>query len=119
MSGGWRFGRQDADGIVKHWRPDGDGGVEVRISQDVAPLLDRNRAMANHNDGYTKSREMRRVASIPAIVRQKWLIEEGWDCMSTHDPDVARKLMLKLNDPDYAYLRTAEGRLGVSNGVLR
>lgn len=113
---GWRFGHQDKDGIVKHWRPDGSGGVEVRISQDVAPLLDRNRAMANHNDGYSESREMRRVASVPAIVRQKWLIEEGWDMM---DPAHLDKLARKLNDPDWAYLRTAPGKLGVSNGVMR
>lgn len=116
---GWRFGKQDPDGIVKHWRPDGDGGIEIKISQDVAPLLDRNRAMANENDGYSASREMRRVASIPAILRQKWLIEEGWDCMDTHDPDVARKLMLKLNDPDYAYLRTAGGNLGMVGGRMQ
>lgn len=115
----WRYGHTDADGIVKHWRPDGAGGVEVRISQDVSALLERNKAAANHNDGYTQSREMRRAASIPAIVRQKWLIEEGWDCMQTHDPDVARKLVQKLNDPDWSYLRTASGRLGVSNGVIR
>ncbi len=113
---GWRFGHQDKDGIVKHWRPDGSGGVEVRISQDVAPLLDRNRAMATHNDGYSESREMRRVASVPAIVRQKWLIEEGWDMM---DPAHADKLARKLNDPDWSYLRTAPGRVGVSNGVMR
>ena len=113
---GWRFGHQDKDGIVKHWRPDGSGGIEVKISQDVAPLLDRNRAMANHNDGYTESREMRRVASVPAIVRQKWLIEEGWDMM---DPAHSDKLARKLNDPDWAYLRTAPGRLGVTNGVMR
>lgn len=116
---GWRFGKRDADGIEKHWRPDGNGGIEVRISQDVSGLLDLNKAMANENDGYSKSREMRRVASIPAILRQKWLIEEGWDCMDTHDPDVARKLVLKLNDPDYAYLRTAEGRLGMVGGVMQ
>lgn len=113
---GWRFGHEDNDGIVKHWRPDGDGGVEVRISQDVAPLLERNRAMATHNDGYTESREMRRVASVPAIIIQKWLIEEGWDM---RDPANADKLAAKLNDPDWAYLRTAPGRLGVTNGVMR
>jgi len=116
---GWRFGHRDWDGIVKHWRPDGDGGIEVRISQDVSAILDRNKAMANHNDGYTPSREMRRVAFIPAIVRQKWLIEEGWDCMNTNDPDVAKKLVGKLNDSDWAHLRTAPGRIGVSNGVIR
>lgn len=112
----WRFGNYDANtGVRKDYRHDGEGGVIIRTSQDVAPALDRNRAMANHNDGYSPSRELRRVASIPAMVRLKW-IQEGWDCL---DPANQHKLAQKLNDPDYAYLRTAEGRLGISNGVMR
>jgi hypothetical protein len=35
------------------------------------------------------------------------------------DPAHADKLARKLNDPDWAYLRTAPGRLGVTNGVMR
>lgn len=113
----WRFGNYDAfTGVRKDYRHDGNGGIEVRMSQDVAPLLDQNKAMANHNDGYSQSRELRRVASIPAVVRLKWINEDGFDCM---DPANQDKLARKLNDPDYAYLRTAEGRLGVSNGVMR
>lgn len=113
----WRFGNYDAaTGVRKDYRHDGNGGIEVRMSGDVAPLLDQNKAMANHNDGYSKSRELRRVASIPPIVRMKWLTEEGFDCL---DPQHQDKLAKKLNDPDYAYLRTAGGRLGVSNGRMR
>lgn len=112
----WRFGHQDQDGIAKLWRPDGNGGIEVKITGDVAPVLELNKAMFNHNDGYSKSRELRRVASIPAIVRQKWLIEEGWDCL---DPGSVKKLAEKLNSSDYAFLRTASGHLGVSNDRMR
>jgi hypothetical protein len=36
-----------------------------------------------------------------------------------HDPDVAVKLAAKLNSNEYMYLRTADGQLGVSNGVIR
>jgi hypothetical protein len=113
----WRFGNYDAfTGVRKDWRPDGNGNAEIRLTQDVGALLDQNREMAKHNDGYSESRDIRRVARIPAIVRQKWLLEEGWDCM---DPENEVKLARKLNDPDYLYLRTAEGKLGVSNGVMR
>jgi hypothetical protein len=90
-----------------------DEGATKRIvsTQDAEPMLDRNKAMATHNDGYTPDRTMRRVASIPAIARLKWLQEEGWDCYQTHDPDVLRKLKQKLNSSEYLYLRTAPGVL--------
>lgn len=83
---------------------------------DVAPVLEQNKAMAAHNDGYSPSRELRRVASIPYAIGYKWLNEEGWWFM---DPAAKDKLAQKLNSSEYAYLRTAEGRVGVSNGVLR
>lgn len=96
-------------------------GKDFRFAstQDVDPILDRNKAMATHNDGYTPSRDVKRVATIPYIVGLKWLNEEGWWFMDTHDPDVARKLAQKLNDPDWRHLRTADGQVGVSNGVIR
>lgn len=113
----WRFGNYDAlTGIRKDYRHDGNGGVEVRMSSDVGALLDQNREMQAHNDGYSPTRELRRVARIPALLRLKWINEEGWDCLDANCQD---KLARKLNDPDYAYLRTAPGRLGVSNGVMR
>lgn len=112
----WKpFFRSQA-GIDYSMRHNADGTVSFLGQQDVAPLLDRNKAMANHNDGYSPTREMRRVASIPAILINKWRDEEGWD---PYDPANAAKLAQKLNDPDYLHLRTAEGRLGVSNGVMR
>lgn len=97
-------------------------GNETRFAstQEVAPILEQNKAMANHNDGYTADRTMRRAASIPYIVGLKWLHEEGWWFMDAgHDPDVARKLVGKLNSSEYAHLRTAGGHLGLSNGVMR
>lgn len=97
-------------GIRHEWER-GDGVNLIHSSVDVEPMLDRNKAMATHNDGYSPSREMRRVASIPAIVRLKWLNEEGWDCFNTHDPDVLKKLKQKLNSAEFLYLRTAPGVL--------
>lgn len=112
----WRYGSTDWTGVRKDWRPDGQGGIEIRTSQDVAPVLERNKAAKNHNDGYSQGREMRRVATIPAAVGLKWLNEEGW---WYQDPQYADRLMKKLNDPDWAHLRTADGRLALDNGVIR
>lgn len=104
-------------GVSYDFEDTGNGEYLIHGTQDLTALLDRNRAMANHNDGYTPSHDMRRVATIPAIIRNKWLNEEGWDA---YRPDLyGVELMRKLNDPDWRYLRTADGTLGVSNGVLR
>jgi hypothetical protein len=92
---------------------EGGPGLKFHASADVAPILERNKAMATHNDGYSPTREMRRVASIPLIILQKWK-EEGWDPFNTSDPDVQKKLAAKLDDPEYMWLRTAPGRVGDS-----
>lgn|GEM_PF-937839 len=108
----------DFEGDVVHFaEDDGAGGLLIHSVQDVAPILERNKAMANHNDGYSPSRELRRVAFIPNIVRLKWLNEEGWDAWR---PDLyGERLAAKLNDPDWRFLRTAPGRVGLSNGLIR
>ena len=72
-------------------------------SQDIEPYLNRNKAMANENDGFNQSRDMRRLASIPNIVLMQWLNEAG-SMEILRDP---KFLARKLNDPDYLYLRTA------------
>lgn len=94
---------------------DGEG-TRFASSQNTDAILDRNKAEANQNDGYTQDRSLRRVARIPYIVGLKWLNEEGW---WFEDPEHAAKLASKLNSSEWAHLRTAEGRLGVSNGVMR
>lgn len=96
-----------------------DGETRFASSQDVAPMLEQNKQMATHNDGYSESRDLRRVASIPYAIGLQWLNEEGWWFMDADkDPDVAKKLAGKLNSSDYQFLRTAEGRVGVSNGKM-
>jgi hypothetical protein len=105
-----------AAGVRYTWEDQADGTYLIHGTQDLTDVLDDNKAKANHNDGYSKSREMRRVAHIPFIIRNKWMAEEGWDCFDHENADL---LMRKLNDPDWRYLRTADGRLGISNGVMR
>lgn len=101
---------------IAHSMIEDENGTAFAALGETDPIIERNKAMANHNDGYSPSRELRRVAHIPWIIIQKWKNEEGWDAL---DPDHSDKLMQKLNDPDWAYLRTSEGRLGMSNGVMR
>lgn len=103
-------------GVAHFIRDNHDGTQSILSRQDTDPILDRNKAMATENDGYSPSKEMRRVASIPYALAVKWLNEEGWWMF---DPGAASKLAEKLNSSEYAYLRTAPGQVGVSNGRIR
>ncbi len=98
-------------GVRHAWAEAPDGAVVFRQRQDVGPILERAKAIARHNDGWSPTRELRRAATIPAGVRLKWIVEEGWDCFSS-DPDCQRKLCEKLDSLEYAHLRTGEFRLG-------
>lgn len=101
---------------IDHWLVEDENGSRIASTQDTTAILDRNKAMATHNDGYSADRSMRRVASVPYVVALKWLNEEGWWMF---DPANADKLARKLNDPDWRHLRTADGHLGISNGTFR
>lgn len=104
-------------GVSHYWEDLPDGSAVIHSVQDVAPALDRAKAMRTHNSGYSDTRNFRRVAFVPDALRQKWLQEEGWDA---YRPDLyADKLAQKFMDPDYAHLRTADGRVGATNGKLR
>lgn len=111
MSDGFEHLFTSSAGVRHAWREDADGTMVFSASQDVAPILERNKAMANHNNGYTPSRDLRRVATIPVSIQMKWMTEEGWDCLSP-DPDCQRKLAQKLDSSEYMHLRTAEFRIG-------
>lgn len=78
-------------------------------SQAMSDILERNKALANDGDGYSRSRELRRVATIPNWLMMKWRNEEGWD---PFDPNCKAKLFEKLDSSEYMWLRTAPGRLG-------
>lgn len=106
-------------GTAHYWR-DTEAGAEIKSVTDVTPILEANKAKFNTNDGYSPSRELRRVGSIPFPLIYQWLAEDGVNVLDAgHDPHAAAYLMRKLNDPDYRYLRTAPGQLGISDGVIR
>lgn len=93
------------------WQIRDDGKTtEMLATADVTAHLEQNKAMMNHNDGYSPSRELRRVASIPAIIILKWKEELGVDFYST-DPEQKRKVRQLLNSNEYLFLRTAPGRI--------
>lgn len=106
------FGSSSIAGLRRYVREDADG-LTIATTQDVSDILEGNKAMANHNNGYTPSKDMRRAATIPVSIIYKWMTEEGWDPYSP-DPDCQRKLAQKLDSSEYRYLRTADFVIGDS-----
>lgn len=75
----------------------------------IAKVLDRNAAMRS-DAGYKKQgikQSWMHAAEIPVAVQMKWL-SEGIDLMN---PDHWPRVKAKLNDPEYAYLKTIEGQV--------
>ena len=91
--------------------PDGEKLIQHSV-QDIEPLLELNKK--EYNKDYlrggveTKEMGMRKVASIPLIIIEKWTAEHGVDIMNkNHWPKVKRL----LNDPEYRFLRTHESQI--------
>lgn len=85
------------------------GEITVSEGQDVEPLLDRNKRMANDNGKTITSEVANPIASIPAATILKWFREEGWWLYDADkDPDVQKKLQQKLNCSDWRAIRTSE-----------
>jgi len=93
-------------GSVETWyheQPDRTFVIETR--QDVAAVIERNKALQTANDGFTPSRDMARVASIPVVVQYEWLKRYGVNIFDRGHEKRVRRL---LNDPEWRYLRTSE-----------
>lgn len=86
---------------------DGEGSrFHVRRTYDVEP--DLKRAARLRSEGSGKSETFWHVGSIPTVVLEEWAREAGINVMSKEMDEV---IMRKLNDPDWAKLRVAKGRV--------
>ncbi len=81
-------------------------GLTIERVQDCTPILDLNKASQNERRG--RSGDLRQVASIPLVVAEKWMNEEG---INIFDPNHAEAVRRKLNSSDYLWLRTDNSRL--------
>ena len=101
-------------GIKTKYIQESDGKLTINNSQDVNPLLKRNKALCNHDSGWLSSaKEMKRVASVPPLVLQIWANEyNGSNNWFGLPKEIQRKIMrTKLNSSEFKYFRTAEGSL--------
>lgn len=107
----------DDEGDVTTRMEGRDGKLIVVRSQDVAGYLKANERERNSHSDWRpyasgrKDRPLRWVADIPNIVAEQWL-KDGVNIFS-NDPDMQRKVRLKLDDYTNKKLRTMPGKLGV------
>tara|TARA_R110001606_G_scaffold18613_3_gene69682 strand:+ start:1646 stop:1972 length:327 start_codon:yes stop_codon:yes gene_type:complete len=101
----------DPDG-TKYFFED-NGTLTVKNSQDVEPILKKNKRMYNDGDGYSASKDLKRVASIPTLVLTLWSKEYNGSNNWFGLPADERKKILKrkLNSNEFRYFRTASGNL--------
>ena len=87
--------------------------IVVKEEVNIDPHIKNNKRLYNLNDGYSKSRDLKRVASIPTLALQVWANEynvtNNWFALPK---ETQKKIMKKkLNSSEFKYFRTAEGRL--------
>ena len=85
-----------------HDAPEIDG-FHIETVQDCDPIIKANRKIQNEADGWSKDRNYRHAATIPMVLLHQWANEAG---VGFHDRAMGEIIKLKLNDSEYAYLRT-------------
>ncbi len=80
----------------------------IEYQCDVEPLLDFNQAYKSMHDGYTPSRDLQWVASVPLHMGEKIKQEMGGDPWAKGNEDLLTRF---LNDQSYAKFRTGGGRV--------
>ena len=93
---------------------DKDGIIQER-SLDIEPIIENNKKLFNHNDGYSSDKGRKRIASIPVVILEIWCKEYHKDQNKGNWfelPQETQKKILKekLNSSEFRYFRTAEGK---------
>lgn len=76
--------------------------------QDVEPILDSNKRLAQERQRFAGT--FRHVGTVPCVIIERW-INEGAPVLGMSKDEFDRFIRKKLNDPEWAYLRTAPGRV--------
>ena len=108
-----RAAEWNADATKTRYIQEPDGKLTIHNQQNLNPLMDRNKKLYTQNDGYTPSRDMRRIASVPPIMLQIWTKEyngtRNWWALPK---EIQKKIMrTKLNSNEFRYFKTSEGSL--------
>lgn len=103
------FDRDPWSGAVSTFEYDEANDIAIiHRKEDVEPILEHNKKLATEGNGYSPDRSIRRAASIPMGVVALWKEKYGVDIFNKNHEAAVRRL---LNSNEWAYLRTAPGRL--------
>lgn len=95
--------------IRTRFHPHGDGTFTIqRHDPDVEPALEWNKTLQNTPQ---KTESFHHIASIPAIVIEKWMQESGAPLLSMPAHEFQRFIRRKLRDPEWMWLKTTNKRL--------
>jgi len=101
------------DWIQTRFHSGNDDKFTIERVQDVEPILSNNKARQNDGtDGYSKSRDLKQIASIPLVVAEQWIKEDGVNWLQLTGQEREKYIRRKLADPDNFYLRT-DNRAGL------
>ena len=81
----------------------------IQRVQDVEPIIENNKRLQAEGKGYSSSRELRRIASIPMVVVERWIQEDGVNFMALGKQEKSAYLRKKLNDSDNRAWRNSDG----------
>ena len=83
-------------------RDPGERCIHFERVQDVEPILARNKMLrAEKQRG-----DFRHIASIPNVILERWMNEEGVNYLALPGDEFARLIRKKLADPEWRWLRT-------------
>lgn len=117
-------------GSIK-WSPlqyEGDAGANAYVGTDAEGnvvtidqqtprsnerVLREAREVRNHGNALARRGPLRPMADIPEVLFWKWRKE--WQQSAYKDWSFKMYIRLKVNNPDYAYLRTVDHRLHVDS----
>ena len=87
--------------------------IVVNEEVNIDSHLKHNKILLNQDDGYSKSRDLKRVASIPTLALSVWAKEYNGDGNWFALPKEVQSKILKtkLNSNEFQYFKTAEGKL--------
>ena len=104
-----------ADGLKKETFSLDEMEKKIVINEEVNidSHLKHNKILLNQDDGYSKSRDLKRVASIPTLALSVWANEyNGSNNWFSLPKEVQTKILkTKLNSNEFKYFRTAEGKI--------